>query len=76
MKNILADKGRNRMKEKTIEDLMAKLVHMCGLGKIIAEVMKRPGVHENFARAEKIEGILENSDIYDIHCICPFPKKL
>ncbi len=106
MKNILADKGRNRMKEKTIEDLMVKLVHMCGLGKIIAEVesvsgglmhrmykvitdsgiyavkhlnaeiMKRPGVHENFARAEKIEGILENSDIYDIHCICPFPKKL
>ena len=28
-----------------------------------AEIMKRPGVHENFARAEKIEGILENTDI-------------
>ena len=27
------------------------------------EVMKRPGVHENFARAEKIEGILEKCDI-------------
>ena len=81
------------MKEKTIENLLAKLVHTCGLGKITAEVetvsgglmhrmykvitdsgvyavkhlneeiMKRPGVHENFARAEKIEGILEKSDI-------------
>ncbi len=28
-----------------------------------AEIMKRPDVHENYARAEKIEGILENSDI-------------
>lgn len=27
------------------------------------EIMKRPGAHENFARAEKIEEILENSDI-------------
>lgn len=83
----------NRMKEKTIENLLVKLVHMCGLGKIIAdvesvsgglmhrmykvitdsgvyavkhlnaEIMKRPDVHENYARAEKIEGILENSDI-------------
>ena len=93
MKNILADKVRNRMKEKTIENLLVKLVRMCGLGKIIAdvesvsgglmhrmykvitdsgvyavkhlnaEIMKRPDVHENYARAEKIEGILENSDI-------------
>lgn len=81
------------MKEKMIENLLVKLVRMCGLGKITAEVestsggfmhrmykvitdsgvyavkhlnaeiMKRPGVHENFARAEKIEGILENCDI-------------
>lgn len=28
-----------------------------------AEIMKRPNVHENFARAEKIEGILEKNDI-------------
>ena len=28
-----------------------------------AEIMKRPGVHDNFARAEKIEGILEKNDI-------------
>lgn len=84
---------RNRMKDKTIENLLDKLVRMCGLGKIIAdatsvsgglmhrmykvttdcgvyavkhlnaEIMKRPHVHENYARAEKIEGILENSDI-------------
>ncbi len=81
------------MKEKMIENLLVKLVHMCDLGKIIAdvesvsggfmhrmykvitdsgiyavkhlnpEIMKRPGVHENYARAEKIEGILENNDI-------------
>ena len=93
MKNISADKGRNKMKEKTIENLLVKLVRMCGLGKIIddiesvsgglmhrmykvitdsgiyavkhlnAEIMKRPDAHENYARAEKIEGILENSDI-------------
>ena len=77
------------MKEKAIDNLLVKLVRMCGLGKIIAdaepvsgglmhrmykvitnsgvyavkhlnaEIMKRPGVHENYARAEKIEGILE-----------------
>lgn len=81
------------MKEKTIEDLLEKMMCLCGLGKIIAdvepvtgglmhrmykvitdsgvyavkhlnaEIMKRPGVHENFARAEKIEGILEDNDI-------------
>ena len=81
------------MKEKTPENVIVKLIHMCGLGKITAaiepvsgglmhrmykvitdsgvyavkhlnaEIMKRPGVHENFARAEKIEGILENNDI-------------
>ena len=81
------------MKEKTPENVIVKLIHMCGLGKIIAaiepvsgglmhrmykvitdsgvyavkhlnaEIMKRPGVHENFARAEKIECILENNDI-------------
>ena len=28
-----------------------------------AEIMKRPDAHENYARAEKIERILENSDI-------------
>lgn len=28
-----------------------------------AEIMKRPDAHENFARAERIERILENSDI-------------
>lgn len=81
------------MKETSIENLLMKLVYMCGLGKIIAdvesvsgglmhkmykvitdsgvyavkhlnaEIMKRPDAHENYARAEKIEGILENSDI-------------
>ena len=81
------------MREKAIENLLVKLVHMCGLGEIIAdvesvsgglmhrmykvitdsgvyavkhlnaEIMRRPGVHENYARAEKIEGILENNDI-------------
>lgn len=81
------------MKEKTIENLLVKLVSMCGLGKIIAdiesvsggfmhrmykvitdsgvyavkhlnaEIMKRKDAHESFARAEKIEGILENNDI-------------
>lgn len=81
------------MREQTIETLLMKLVSMCGLGKIIAdvesvsggfmhrmykvttdsgvfavkhlnaEIMKRPGVHENYARAEKIEKILENNDI-------------
>lgn len=81
------------MKKKTIEILLAELVHMCGLGEIIedvesvsggfmhrmykvvtdngvyavkhlnAEIMKRPDAHENYARAEKIERILENSDI-------------
>ena len=81
------------MKEEMIENLLVKLVHMCDLGKIIAdvesvsgglmhrmykvmtdsgiyavkhlnaEIMKRPGVHQNYARAEKIEGILENNDI-------------
>ena len=28
-----------------------------------AEIMKRPGVHENFARAERIEVVLEENDI-------------
>lgn len=81
------------MRNQTIETLLMKLVSMCGLGKIIAEIesvsggfmhrmykvttdsgvyavkhlnseiMKRPGVHENYARAEKIEKILENNDI-------------
>lgn len=93
MKNILADKERNSMKEKSVENLLVKLVHMCGLGSIIAdvesvsggfmhrmykvitdsgvyavkhlnaEIMKRPNVHGNFARAEEIERILENSGI-------------
>lgn len=81
------------MEEKTIENLLMKLMCMCDLGKIIAdiepvsggfmhrmykvitdsgiyavkylnpEIMKRPDAHENYARAEKIERILENSDI-------------
>lgn len=81
------------MRNQTIETLLMKLVSMCGLGKIIAEmesvsggfmhrmykvttdsgvyavkhlnaeIMKRPRVHENYARAEKIERILENNDI-------------
>lgn len=81
------------MREQTIETLLRKLVSVCGLGKIIAnvesvsggfmhrmykvttdsgvfavkhlnaEIMKRPGAHENYARAEKIEKILENNDI-------------
>lgn len=81
------------MKEKMIEELLAKLMRECGLGEIIAdvesvsgglmhrmykvttdsgiyavkhlnaEIMKRPDAHENFARAEKIEGMLEKSDI-------------
>ena len=93
MTNILVDKVRNSMKEKMIENLLVKLVRMCGLGEIIAdveavsgglmhrmykvitdsgvyavkhlnsEIMKRPDAHANYARAEKIEGILENSDV-------------
>ena len=81
------------MREQTIETLLRKLVSVCGLGKIIAnvesvsggfmhrmykvttdsgvfavkhlnaEIMKRPGAHENYSRAEKIEKILENNDI-------------
>ena len=81
------------MKEKMIENLLVKLVHMCDLGKIIAdvesvsgglmhrmykvitdsgiyavkhlnaEIMKRPEAHENYARAEKIEAMLENNNI-------------
>ena len=69
------------MREQTIETLLRKLVSVCGLGKIIAnvesvsggfmhrmykvttdsgvfavkhlnaEIMKRPGAHENYARA-------------------------
>jgi len=93
MKNISDNKGRNGMKEKMIENLLVKLVHMCDLGKIIAdvesvsgglmhrmykvitdsgiyavkhlnaEIMKRPEAHENYARAEKIEAMLENNNI-------------
>lgn len=81
------------MKEKTIEELLVRLMKECGLGEIVAdvesvsggfmhrmykvatdsgiyavkhlnaEIMKRPDAHENYARAEKIEGILEKSDI-------------
>ena len=81
------------MKEKTIEELLAKLMRMCGLGEFTAdvesvcgglmhrmykvttesgiyavkhlnaEIMKRPDAQENYARAEKIEGMLEKSDI-------------
>ena len=81
------------MKEKTIEELLVKLMRECGLGKIVAdvesvsgglmhrmykvttdsgvyavkhlnaEIMKRPDAHENYARAEKIERMLEKSDI-------------
>ena len=106
MKNILVDKGKNRMKEKMVENLLAKLVCMCGLGKIIAdvesvsgglmhrmykiitdsgvyavkhlnaEIMKRPGVHENYARAEKIEGILENNDISIVPAMVIGGKKM
>nr|WP_300838950.1 aminoglycoside phosphotransferase family protein [uncultured Acetatifactor sp.] len=93
MRNRLANSGSNGMKEETIENILGKLVRMCGLGDIIgdvesvsgglmhrmykvstdsgvyavkhlnAEIMKRPGVHENYARAEKIERILENNHI-------------
>lgn len=81
------------MKEKSIEELLARLMRECGLGEIIAgvepvsggfmhrmckvttdsgiyavkhlnaEIMKRPDAHENYARAERIEGMLESSDI-------------
>ena len=93
MRNRLANSGSNGMKEETIENILGKLVRMCGLGDIIgdvesvsgglmhrmykvstdsgvyavkhlnAEIMKQPGAHENYARAEKIEKILENNDI-------------
>lgn len=81
------------MKEKMIEELLAKLMRTCGLGEIVAdiepvsgglmhrmykvitdsgiyavkhlnaEIMKRPDAQDNYARAEKIEGMLEKSDI-------------
>ena len=80
-------------KEKTIEELLSKLMHFCGLGTIILpvkpvsggflhrmyqvvtecgtyavkhlnpEIMIREDAHDNYARAEKIEGILEKEGI-------------
>lgn len=84
---------KEKAAEKTIEELLAKLMRTCGLGELIAdvesvsgglmhrmykvttdggvfavkhlnpEIMKRPGVQDNYAKAEKIEGILEENDI-------------
>lgn len=81
------------MKEKTTEELLARLMSVCGLGEIVAavesvsgglmhrmykvttdsgiyavkhlnaEIMKRPDAQENYARAEKIEAILEKSEV-------------
>lgn len=79
--------------EKTIEELLSKLLQICGLGTIILpvkpvsggflhrmyqvvtecgtyavkhlnpEIMSREDAHDNYARAEKIEGILEKEGI-------------
>lgn len=81
------------MKEKTIEELLAKLMATCGLGEILSpvesvsggllhrmyrvttdcgtyavkhlnpEIMGRLGVFENYARAEKIEHMIEKEGI-------------
>lgn len=81
------------MKDKTIEEVLAKLMAACGLGAILspvepvsggllhrmyrvttdcgtyavkhlnAEIMGRPGVFENYARAEKIEHMIEKEGI-------------
>ncbi len=40
------------------------------------EIMKRPDVHENYARAEKIEAILENSGISIVPAIVTGGKKM
>lgn len=94
------------MKEKTVEEFLEELVHMCDLGTILAdaepvtgglmhrmykvitdrgvyavkhlnaEIMKRPGVHENYARAEKIERILENKGIPIVPAIAVGGKKM
>lgn len=81
------------MKEKTIEELIAKLMLTCGLGAVILpiesvsggflhrmyrvstecgkyavkhlnpQIMSRPGVHDNYKRAETIELLLEKERI-------------
>lgn len=81
------------MKKEAIEELLVKLMRVCGLGEIIAdvetvsggfihrmykvttnsgiyavkhlnaEIMKRPDAQENYARAEKIERMIEKSDV-------------
>lgn len=81
------------MKEKTIEELIAKLMPECGLGAVILpiesvsggflhrmyrvstecgiyavkhlnpQIMSRPGVHDNYKRAETIEHLLEQEGI-------------
>lgn len=81
------------MKEKTIEELIAKLMLTCGLGAVILpiesvsggflhrmyrvstecgkyavkhlnpQIMNRPGVHDNYKRAETIELLLEKEGI-------------
>ena len=81
------------MKEKTIEELIAKLMLTCGLGAVILpiesvsggflhrmyrvstecgkyavkhlnpQIMSRPGVHDNYKRAETIELLLEKEGI-------------
>ena len=98
--------GGDEMKEKTIEELLARLMRECGLGEIVAdvesvsggfmhrmykvitgsgiyavkhlnaEIMKRPDAHENFARAEKIEGMLEKSDIPIVPAIVLCGRKM
>ena len=40
------------------------------------EIMKRPGVFENYARAEKIEGILEQAEIPIVPALCFDGKKM
>ena len=40
------------------------------------KIMKRPGVFENYARAEKIEGILEQAEIPIVPALCFDGKKM
>ena len=40
------------------------------------KIMKRPGVFENYARAEKIEGILEQAEIPIVPALCFDGKKI
>lgn len=93
IKKKLESGWRVKLKDKTIEEMLAKLMAACGLGELLApvesvsggllhrmyrvitdcgtyavkqlnaEIMSRPGVFENYARAERIEQMIEKAGI-------------